>query len=285
MHLCSSMQRTRVKGTMVRQSSNPGTEPDFSTMPPMHRCGAKICGAKIWNPPLPEEVFLQSLFSLNSKNAPKVPHNLVTPQGSIRPGKGGAHHVPVAVPPRTKEDTSDFTNAVGSLTMPPLGVDGQGEISYKIDKQGSTSKSNQEAVLPGLPPLEDKLIEEALRLQPGNDDSSDLHFHPWGSKYMRHLQTLSNPLHVDNGQAARDGIKRSSSNTEDNESVSSGSSSPTGSNSGNEQPNTHGKFDADLVGFLEEVDLESDQDECLVGEEAMERILEQEEEVEQISEV
>ena len=226
MHLCSSMQRTRVKGTMVRQSSNPGTEPDFSTMPP------------------------------------------------LRPGEGGLHRVQVPQPPRTKEtgDAFDVTNTVGSLSMPPLGVDEQGEISYKVDKRDSTSKS---------PSLEDKLMQEALRLQPGNDDHSDLRFHPWGSKYMRHLQTLSNPLQVDTAKAEQNGSKRSSANTEDKESDSTDSSS---SSSGNNQPNNHEKVDADLVGFLEEVDLESDQDECLVEEEAMERILEQEEEV-KISEV
>ena len=64
---------------------------------------------------------------------------------------------------------------------------------------------------------------------------------------------------------------------------SNASGQEDGSSSSGAELKTPAKVDADLAVFLESVDLESDNDECLESEEAMARILEQD--VSQISEV
>ena len=232
MHLCSSMQRTRVKGTMVRQSSSPDTEPDFYSMPPV--------------------------------------------------GLGqGDTQMPAKVD-KTREDGGpafDFTSPGGSsLAMPPLAPG----ISSYTGKPGSKDQGDSF----GLPPIEDHIIQDALLLQPSTDSSADdLAFHPWGTKYMRHLQARANPLHIFK-QIQQDASERRSDEEESHgshpEKDSDSGSSPGGAAAGGD-PKAPGKVDVDMVGFLEEVDLESDQDECLESEEAMARILDQD--AIQISEV
>ena len=99
----------------------------------------------------------------------------------------------------------------------------------------------------------------------------------WGSKYMRHLITRT---------TSPRGEKCAKTEMDDKEKdtapVNPGSeeNSVTSSVSVNKAP---AKVDAEMAVFLEEVDLESDQDECFESEEAMARILEQE--VNQVSEV
>ena len=73
---------------------------------------------------------------------------------------------------------------------------------------------------------------------------------------MRHLQALENPFHQsDNGTAKRDDENHGSSASKNNTEVASIASSPTSSSSDHQIKDEHAKNDADLVGFLEEVDL------------------------------
>jgi hypothetical protein len=215
------MQRTRVKGTMVRQSSSPETEPDFSKLPPV------VADHAHTNSPYPVIVQL------------------------------GANDV---------RGVSDQPNGIATALMPKLTFHGM--VLNRQPASNSTASS-------ALPAKEDQsnvdslgLRSESLRKSPHQPPRA------WGSKYMRHLLTRATTPEDEKQVSSGDGnaTPPSSPEMEENSIDSSGSATKPPA-----------KVDAEMAVFLEEVDLESDQDECLESEEAMARILEQE--VSQISEV
>jgi hypothetical protein len=229
-HLCSNMQRTRVKGTMVRQSSSPQTEPDFSTLPPV--------GA--------DHTLNKSLFPVSLQSAASAQSN------------------------ENAKGAPDQVNGIDSALMPNLTFN-----SIVLSRQ---SASNTTAS-PALPTKEDQFHVDSPRLRSESfrDSLPQPQSAPpraWGSKYIRHLLTrATTPPDENQMQSGQEKATPPSSPEFEEDSIACSGSAKK----------TPPKVDAEMAVFLEEIDLESDQDECFESEEAMARILEQE--VSQISEV
>jgi len=209
MHLCNNMQRKRVKGTMVRQSSNPNTEPDFYNMPPL--------------------------------------------------GDGRAH-TGTATP--TAAGASYNGAAASTAGIPPLA----------LRDNLTTESSDEQAALLDFALQKGGFLSHHLMATPSN---------PCDSKYLRHLQTrLTNPLRSSEDQAHQQESSEVAPPLErqvkpEGDSISSSSSH---NNHGERKQKHQKKTNAELAVFLKEVDLDSSEDEGTREEEAMERILEDENE-------
>lgn len=273
MHLCSNMQRTRVKGTMVRQSASPETEPDFSRMPPV---GVNHQG----NTPQ-QQMQMATLNYLGSQTQSSSSGRAPTASRSTAYSKGGGEERAAAA----LSDPSRTLTRQTASTMPPLV---SGSKMARPTKMSSVDQSLHGALKQNPPP------SSSADAAGSQTQASAWNDRPWGTKYMRHLMTRSNfPQQPSNHHHQQQQPQQSRENPEaythvvGNISPGSSSSSSTNvaSNSKKNNPisSPTAKVDADLAVFLEEVDLESDNDECLESEEAMARILEQE--VSQISQV
>jgi hypothetical protein len=210
---------------MVRQSSSPQTEPDFSVLPPVRA----------------DHAHTNSLY-------------------------------PVILQSGTNEvqAVSVQANGIDNALMPKLTFQ-----SMVLNRQTASNST----VSPALPAKEDQSNDDSRRLRSDSlrnslPDPPSAPPRTWGSKYMRHLLTRAttpeDEEHVSSGEGKA--TPPSSPEIEENSIASIGSA---------KKPPA--RVDAEMAVFLEEVDLESDQDECLESEEAMARILEQE--VSQISEI
>ncbi|CAB9526851.1 Heat stress transcription factor [Seminavis robusta] len=233
-HLCTNIQRTRVKGTMVRQSSSPETEPDFSVLPPVGVDHAKSTS---------------SLFSARGLQVATVVANRLD-SGKTEGQHGNANHA-TSAPQLAYNDIM-----LRNLQDPPRSALPTSQDPFDLKDKRARSENLRNEMSQPPPPAP----------------------RAWGSKYMRHLLTRT---------LTPQGEQQEGSNQEGNaeETQPSNPETEVGSQGSGGSSKSHAKIDAesDLAVFLEEVDLDTDEDECLESEEAMARILEQE--VNQISEV
>lgn len=238
MHLCSNMQRTRVKGTMVRQSSSPESEPDFSTLPPV--------GVNQELESYSNSMMIQHLGQQIERN--------------------------------------------GGVTKP---TDGNEAIGKSGDLQYTPSSPTTSGQMPKLESLQNQPVTFSLPTILGDHDgdggllaqceSPDRGFvsgRPRSSKFMRHVLARSRATEETTSIAVQ--AKTSGEGLYNAKSPDAGYRSQSSEES-SKGSKTVRKVNADLAVFLEEVDLESDEDEALESEEAMARILEQD--INQISEV
>lgn len=154
------------------------------------------------------------------------------------------------------------TAQLPKLETPPdltFGLPIMGDDSVKADLEKHTNKDQQDSVAAGRP-RSTKFMRHLLARDRTREDADE-------KEELIEKGGTENGQEQDKSPDVGDG---SPSSGESNKAPSSGDSKTR-------------KVDADLAVFLEEVDLESDEDEALESEEAMARILEQD--IIQISEV